>query len=70
MECEGEGGLWFNDLDKRKFIKALIRNQRVDLVCLQETKVQEMSFVLVHLLGDDKFLGWKVLNFNGQLEVS
>ena len=28
-----------NDPDKRKVIKNFIRTQRVDLVCLQETKV-------------------------------
>ena len=32
-----------NDRIKRKVIKALIRSQKVDLVCLQETKIQEMS---------------------------
>ena len=32
-----------NDRNKRKVIKALIRSQKVDLVCLQETKIQEMS---------------------------
>ena len=32
-----------NNCDKRKVIKALIRKNRVDLVCLQETKIQEMS---------------------------
>lgn len=32
-----------NDCDKRKVIKALIKSQKVDLVCLQETKIQEMS---------------------------
>ena len=32
-----------NDYEKRKVIKALIKDQNVDLVCLQETKMQEMS---------------------------
>ena len=32
-----------NDRVKRKVIKALIRLQRADLVCLQETKIQDMS---------------------------
>ena len=32
-----------NDRNKMKVIKALIRSQRVDLVCLQETKIQDMS---------------------------
>ena len=32
-----------NNCDKRKVIKALIKKNRLDLVCLQETKIQEMS---------------------------
>lgn len=35
------------DNTKRKVIKALIWAQRVDLVCLQETKIQEMSIGVV-----------------------
>ena len=40
-----------NDPDKRKVIKNFIRTQRVDLVCLQETKVQEINKVLAYSLG-------------------
>ena len=32
-----------NDSSRRKIIKNYIRNQRVDLMCIQETKIQEMS---------------------------
>ena len=32
-----------NNPDKRNIIINFIRSQRVDLVCLQETKIQEMS---------------------------
>ena len=32
-----------NDRNKRKVIKALIKSQKVDVVCLQETKIQDMS---------------------------
>ena len=35
-----------NNCNKRKVIKALIKKNRVDLVCLQETKIQEMSNAL------------------------
>ena len=28
-----------NDISKRKVIKAMIRSQRADLVCIQETKI-------------------------------
>ena len=41
-----------NDRSKRKLIKVLIRSQKVDSVCLQETKMTEMS------LGAVRSLGW------------
>ena len=40
-----------NDPDRRKIIRNFIRYQRVDLVCLQETKIQEMSAVVACSLG-------------------
>ena len=46
-----------NDRSKRKVIKALIRSQKVDLVCLQETKIQEMSQGVIHSLGVGLRLG-------------
>ena len=45
-----------NNIDKRKVIKALIKKNKVDLVCLQETKIQEMSRGLVRSLGVERFL--------------
>ena len=36
-----------NDVSKRKVIKALIRSQKADMVCLQETKMQKMSIRVV-----------------------
>ena len=45
-----------NDPEKRKVIKNFIRTQRVDLVCLQETKIQGMNKALVHSIGVGKFL--------------
>ena len=50
-----------NDSNKRKDIKVLIRAQKVDLVCLQETKIQEMSFGVVCNLGVGRFLERGVL---------
>ena len=32
-----------NDPEKRRVIKSFLRNNRADLVCLQETKVQQMD---------------------------
>ena len=45
-----------NDPDKRKVIKNFLRTHRVDLVCLQETKVQEMNNDMVRSLGVGRFL--------------
>ena len=54
-----------NDSDKRKVIKNLIRTNRVDLVCLQETKVQVMNIEMVRSLGVGRFLNWIALNAKG-----
>ena len=54
-----------NDSDKRKVIKALIKSQKVDLVCLQETKMQEMSKKIVRSLGVGRCLEWRVVNSRG-----
>ena len=54
-----------NDSSKRKVIKAMIRSQRVDLFCLQETKIQAMTEGLVRSLGTDRFLNWGTLDAQG-----
>ena len=54
-----------NDSSKRKIIKAFIRNQMVDLLCIQETKIQSMSEGIVRSLGSRRFLDWKVMNTEG-----
>ena len=40
-----------NDRDKRKLIKDVIKNQKANLVRLQETKIQEMTSGIVRSLG-------------------
>ena len=45
-----------NDPDKRKVIKNFLRRYKADLVCLQETKVQEMNSVMVRSLGVGRWL--------------
>ena len=45
-----------NDRSKRKVIKSVIRNQKVDLFCIQETKMQVMSEEVVRSLGPRRFL--------------
>ena len=54
-----------NDSDKRRLIKSLIKAQRADLVCLQETKIQSMSCSLVRSLGVCRFLEWGALDSRG-----
>ena len=54
-----------NDPVKRKVIKNFIRNHRVDIICLQETKVQEMNTKMVRSLGVGHFLDWTALNADG-----
>ena len=54
-----------NDCEKRKVIEALIKGQKVDLVCLQETKMQEMSRMIVRSLSVRRCLDWKALNSRG-----
>ena len=54
-----------NGPEKRKVIKNFLRSYRVDIVCLQETKVQEMSVELVRSLGVGRRLNWKALNAEG-----
>ena len=54
-----------NNSDKRKVIKNLIRTNKVDLVCLQETKVQEMNNDMVRSLGVSRFRNWIALNAEG-----
>ena len=54
-----------NDSSKRKIIKALLRAQRHDIFCLQETKTQVMSSGIVRSLGPSRFLDWEVLDATG-----
>ena len=58
-----------NDRDKRRIIKSVIKSQRVDVVCLQETKIKEMTTGLVRSLGVGRNIEWRVVNFRGQLGV-
>ena len=51
-----------NDSSKRKMIKTFIRNQKVDLLCIQETKIQSMSKGVVRSLGSGRFLDWRALD--------
>ena len=47
-----------NDHKKRKVIKAFIKTQRVDLVCLQETELKGTSSERVRSLGVGRSIKW------------
>ena len=54
-----------NDNSKRKIIKTFIRNQKIDLLCIQETKNQPMLEGVVRSLGSGRFLDWRALDADG-----
>ncbi|RVW99876.1 LINE-1 reverse transcriptase-like [Vitis vinifera] len=54
-----------NGKEKRKLIKDVIKTQKADLVCLQETKLQEMTSAIVRSLGVGRCLEWGALNSRG-----
>ncbi|RVX06412.1 hypothetical protein CK203_023562 [Vitis vinifera] len=56
-----------NDSFKRKVIKSVVRKQKVDLLCIQETKIQDLSNRVVRSLGSGRFLGWKALDAFGSV---
>ena len=57
------------DIDKRKVVKSMIKSQSVDLVCLQKTKIQEMSIGLARNLGVGKCIDWEVVNSRGAVRT-
>ena len=54
-----------NDIEKRKLIKGVVRNQKLDLVCLMETNVKEMSVQMVNYVGVGRFLNWASVDVRG-----
>ena len=54
-----------NDNNKRRIIKSFVRKQKVDLLCIQETKIQLMSEGVVKSLGAGRFLDWRALEGSG-----
>lgn len=54
-----------NDNDKRKLIEVVIKSRKVDLACLQETKIQEMSNGIAQSLGVERCLEWGTMNLKG-----
>ena len=54
-----------NNPNKRNVIINFIRSQMVDLVCLQETKIQELSSAIARSLGVGRLAEWKVVEAEG-----
>ena len=54
-----------NDSSRRKLIKAVVRSQKVDLLCIQETKIKSMSEGVVRSIGVGRFLDWRTLDASG-----
>ena len=59
-----------NNPDKRNVIRNFIRSQRVDLGCLPETKIQEMSLACACNFWVGRFSEWKVVEAEGIAGVS
>ena len=50
---------------KRKVLKAFIKMQRADVVCLQERKLKEVSNRVIRSLRVGRFLEWVTINAEG-----
>ena len=51
-----------NSNEKRKLIRAFLNLQRVDLVCLQETKLKGLNRRILRSLGVGRFADWTIVN--------
>jgi hypothetical protein len=51
-----------NDPKKRVVLKNWLRTWKVDVVCLQETKLDKVDERVIHSIWGNRFTGWEVLN--------
>ena len=54
-----------HDINKRRIIKPFVSKQKVDLLCIQETKIQLMTEGVVKSLGVGRLLDWRALEVVG-----
>lgn len=54
-----------NDFNKRDIIKSLVRKWKVDILCLQETKLQEWNATLIHHIWGNRWAAWVELKESG-----
>ena len=47
-----------NDVVKRKVIKESLKSQKVDVVCLQETKLKDLSRGTLRSLAVGRYMEW------------
>ncbi len=51
-----------NDPKKWVMLKNWLRKWKVDVVCLQETKLDKVDKRVIHSIWGNRFVGWEVLN--------
>lgn len=54
-----------NDSRKQSTIKSLLMKWKADIVCLQETKIEDWSQQLVNSLWGNRWASWAELQANG-----
>ena len=54
-----------NEWDKRLRVRNLIRNWRLDIVCLQETKMELITRVVILSLWGGQHVDWSYLGYCG-----
>ena len=51
-----------NDPKIREILRNWLRNWKVDVVCLQETKLDKVDWRLIQSIWGNRYVAWEVLN--------
>ena len=54
-----------NNIEKRKLIREFLNSQKVNLVCLQETKLKGLDRGILRSLATERFANWTAVNAKG-----